>query len=115
MRLIATTAVAIKTLSAVHSFGWHSNSPFSSLSTRLYQQPEWSDFDDFVGDETANLSSFFASRPPDYSACSTRQFSLGTDLILSDFVGNMGFDEGAFDNVVCRTVLIIITLHDSLF
>jgi hypothetical protein len=93
MRLTAFTAAVIQALPAVHSFGVHRNSAFSSF--RLYQQPEWSDFDDFVGDETANLSSFFASRPPDNSACSTRQFSLGADLILSDFVGNMGFEEGA--------------------
>ncbi|GAX21533.1 hypothetical protein FisN_6Hh423 [Fistulifera solaris] len=91
MRLTAFTAAVIQALPAVHSFGVHRNSAFSSF--RLYQQPEWSDFDDFVGDETANLSSFFASRPPDNSACSTRQFSLGADLILSDFVGNMGFEE----------------------
>jgi hypothetical protein len=29
----------------------------------------------------------------DLSACTSRQFSLGQDLILSDYVGNMGFDE----------------------
>jgi hypothetical protein len=29
----------------------------------------------------------------DLSACTSRQFSLGQDLVLSDYVGNMGFDE----------------------
>jgi len=29
----------------------------------------------------------------DWTAIQTRQFSLGSDIVLSDYVGNMGFDE----------------------
>jgi hypothetical protein len=29
----------------------------------------------------------------DLSGCRARQFSLGADLVLSDFAGSMGFDE----------------------
>lgn len=29
----------------------------------------------------------------DLTGCQTRQFSLGQDIVLSDYVGNMGFDE----------------------
>ena len=63
-------------------------------------EPEWtSDFDDFVqnnedGDDAYQLSSIFKSRGTrDLTAIQTRRFSLGQDLILTDFVGNMGFDE----------------------
>jgi hypothetical protein len=67
--------------------------------SRLYlgDENEWtSDFDDFQGDDedALKLSSIFKSRGQrDLSAMQTRQFSLGEDLILSNFVGNMGFDE----------------------
>jgi hypothetical protein len=68
--------------------------------TRLHlEESEWtSDFDDFVGggsaEEETLVSSFFKTRNSrDLSASSVRQFSLGEDFILSDFVGNMGFDE----------------------
>ena len=66
---------------------------------------EWSDFDGFIGgdnnsneaaekDSTASVTSFFKKRnSKDLSAASIRQFSLGQDFILVDFVGNMGFDE----------------------
>jgi len=75
---------------------------------------EWtSDFDDYVGsfdsdellfpkmlqDEEENpvsMSEIFSKKltSPDYTACRTRQFSLGRDIIVTDYVGNMGFDEG---------------------
>lgn len=73
---------------------------------------EWtSDFDDFIGDnsnasndnddndddDSLDMAKLFAdsvmAKRSDYSACQTRQFTLGTDLILSNFVGNMGFEE----------------------
>ena len=85
------------------------------------QDSEWtSDFDDYVGDagnvgnagsdyekldydddddkadenDTLNVASIFKSRGSrDLTAIQTRQFSLGEDLILADYVGNMGFDE----------------------
>jgi hypothetical protein len=45
-------------------------------------------------DESMKISSIFTSRGKrDLSATQSRLFSLGQDLILSDFVGNMGFDE----------------------
>lgn len=61
---------------------------------------EWkSDFDDFVNDDDES-SIFFAqdmltqtNAVQDLSGCQARQFSLGTDLVLSDFAGSMGFDE----------------------
>lgn len=65
----------------------------------LGEETEWtSDFDDFLQsgdrDDTFQLSSIFKSRGTrDLTAIQTRQFSLGQDLILADFVGNMGFDE----------------------
>ena len=61
---------------------------------------EWkSDFDDFVNDGESSL--FFneaqVTTPTDafddLSGCKSRQFSLGLDLVLSDFAGSMGFDE----------------------
>jgi len=60
---------------------------------------DWtSDFDDFSiddADDSFEISKIFADRvtPADLSACQSRQFSLGQDLVLSDYVGNMGFDE----------------------
>lgn len=64
----------------------------------LGKETEWtSDFDDFLqsgDDDLFQLSSIFKSRAPrDLTAIQTRLFSLGQDLILVDFVGNMGFDE----------------------
>ena len=55
-----------------------------------------SDFDDFLSndDDDVKLSSIFKTRGTrDLSAIQTRQFSLGQDLVLSNFVGKMGFDE----------------------
>lgn len=70
----------------------------SSSPYTLRFAAEWtSDFDDFVDEdeETAlDFAQIFQNRPPDYTAIQTRQFSLGQDLILVDYVGNMGFDEG---------------------
>ena len=66
---------------------------------------EWtSDFDDFLqsddddssssSSDSLKISSIFKSRSArDLSGTQTRQFSLGPDIILSDFVGKMGFDE----------------------
>lgn len=45
-------------------------------------------------DDTFDISKFKnRATSIDLSACTSRQFSLGQDLILSDYVGNMGFDE----------------------
>lgn len=75
----------------------------STLSLNLSSDDdniEWtSDFDDFIQEnegegDALKISSIFKSRSTrDLSAIQTRQFSLGPDLILSDFVGKMGFDE----------------------
>lgn len=82
---------------------------------------EWSDFDDlgFSGtssnsasrkfvpgdDDKIDANAVVAPLPDfakllqersgtiDWTAIQTRQFSLGQDFILSDYVGNMGFDE----------------------
>jgi hypothetical protein len=45
-------------------------------------------------DDTFDISKFKArATSVDLSACTSRQFSLGQDLVLSAYVGNMGFDE----------------------
>ena len=59
---------------------------------------EWtSDFDDFIGGDDSSDSYDFSKlvqeRTVDYTACQTRQFSLGSDFVLSNYVGNMGFEE----------------------
>jgi hypothetical protein len=67
---------------------------------------EWSDFDDlgYTPNSETEFSSSNESLPSfqqqlqersktDLTAIRTRQFRLGRDLILSDYVGNMGFDE----------------------
>lgn len=77
---------------------------FAHLSINKHVRPlrssEWkSDFDDFVNDGEASL--FFSEDQfttptdafDDLSGCKSRQFSLGFDLVLSDFAGSMGFDE----------------------
>ena len=84
---------------------------FASIPTRRAAQQsdvvrlsaQWeSDFDDFRidddDDEDAQLfSSLMAAQMKkssrDLSACKVRQFSLGEDIALTDFVGSMGFDE----------------------
>ena len=77
--------------------------PCLSLQSTNDNDDVWfSDFDDFVGDtvEDAEEDSYAISKllqtavsPTDLTACQTRQFSLGQDLILSDYIGNMGFQE----------------------
>lgn len=61
------------------------------------EDSEWtSDFDDFFqnDDDAVKISSIFKTRGTrDLTAIQTRQFSLGKDLVLADYVGNMGFDE----------------------
>jgi hypothetical protein len=68
---------------------------------------EWtSDFDDFIGDggenennddDNGSLSAFLSKSSRggnrDLTAVQTRLFSLGEDLIVNDYVGNMGFEE----------------------
>lgn len=58
---------------------------------------EWtSDFDGFGDDDddSMKISSIFKSRGArDLSAIQTRLFSLGEDLVLSQFLGNLGFEE----------------------
>jgi len=55
------------------------------------------DFDDddfFEDDEDALLfSQITQKQQKDLSGCSTRQFNLGYDLIISDYVGSLGFEE----------------------
>jgi serine/threonine protein kinase len=53
------------------------------------------DDNDNDGDDKFDISKLFRDRATsiDLSACQSRQFSLGQDLILSDYVGSMGFDE----------------------
>lgn len=78
--------------------------PRPSTLTRLSMNKEWtSDFDEFLeidddddkDDDSFEIAKIFRDRvaPADLSACQSRQFSLGQDLVLSDYVGNMGFDE----------------------
>ena len=81
----------------------------------MTSESEWtSDFDDFIGgnrdepldydddddDEpksktsSTSLSDFLAkSASRDLTGVTTRLFSLGQDLIVNDYVGNMGFEE----------------------
>lgn len=54
--------------------------------------------DDIVPDGDSQLTNFaqlFQERSGsiDWTAIQTRQFSLGRDLLLTEYVGNMGFDE----------------------
>jgi hypothetical protein len=71
----------------------------SSSASHLGEETEWtSDFDDFEqgssAADAAQLSSIFKGRSRrDLTCTQTRLFSLGQDLVLADFVGNMGFDE----------------------
>eukprot|EP00980_Cylindrotheca_fusiformis_P015872 scaffold4637_cov128-Cylindrotheca_fusiformis.AAC.43 len=65
---------------------------------QLSESNEWtSDFDDFLQDDDGDMptmSSIFKSRGTrDLSGIQSRQFSLGEDLVLSNFVGKMGFEE----------------------
>lgn len=80
--------------------------PIHVLSSSKNEE-EWSDFDDFVGTNSINNNSnddeeSFAdfidllnkkSGIIDLTGCQTRLFSLGTDLVLSNYIGSMSFDE----------------------
>jgi hypothetical protein len=66
----------------------------------LSAKKEWSDFDDFVGSSIDSGESFDfvdllnkKSGVVDLTGCQTRLFSLGPDLVLSNYVGSMSFDE----------------------
>jgi len=85
-------------LLAFHSLERASRSVRYISSLNLGSDSEWtSDFDDYLQDgesDAFKLSNIFKSRGVrDLTGTQTRQFSLGKDLILTDFVGNMGFDE----------------------
>lgn len=72
--------------------------PFVATKQLASSKEEWTgDFDGFVGDDNTSLSDFLAEsrlgRNRDLTAVQTRLFSLGEDLIINDFVGNLGFDE----------------------
>ena len=83
--------------------------PLHPISLASFKEEWTSDFDDFIGgerqdreldyddDNNDSLSNFLtqASRGSnrDLSAVQTRLFSLGEDLIINDYVGNMGFEE----------------------
>lgn len=60
---------------------------------------EYSDFEDFVGDDQddsllfSDLFEAQAKTTDDLSGCQSRQFLLGGDIMLTDFAGSMGFDE----------------------
>lgn len=53
------------------------------------------DDDDFWDDEDSELifSATQNQQKKDFSGCSVRQFNLGYDIILSDYVGSLGFEE----------------------
>ena len=53
------------------------------------------DDDDFWEDEDSELifSATQNQQKKDFSGCSIRQFNLGYDIILSDYVGSLGFEE----------------------
>lgn len=51
--------------------------------------------DDDDNDSTLDLTNLLLRRRTmDYSATQSRLFSLGPDMIITDYVGSMGFDEG---------------------
>ena len=71
---------------------------FRSLEARTWEDEPLEieeDDDDDENDLTSQkLSSVFQKRSMrDLTGTQTRQFSLGQDLILADYVGNLGFDE----------------------
>jgi hypothetical protein len=95
----------------------------TTTTTRLRQQSpgkdeplEYNDFDDFIGDSFDSESKFTAGDKiekdedvpdtsekteavvvpqlvPDRSACRTRRFSLGREVILDRYLGTLGFEE----------------------
>jgi hypothetical protein len=54
-----------------------------------------SDFEGGDDDDSFEFAKLYAQRvtPTDLSGVQTRQFSLGPDLVLSTYLGNMGFEE----------------------
>jgi hypothetical protein len=77
---------------------------------------EWtSDFEGFVGDDNTSLSDFLAESREgsnrDLTAVQTRLFSLGVDLIVNDFIGNMGFDEGMYYSLTRNIICIVFTIY----
>jgi hypothetical protein len=77
---------------------------------------EWtSDFDGFVGDDNTSLSDFLAESREgnnrDLTAVQTRLFSLGEDLIINDFIGDMGFDEGMYYSLTRNIICIVFTIY----
>ena len=56
---------------------------------------EYDDDDFFFEDEDSDLifSATQNQQNKDFSGCSVRQFNLGYDIILSDYVGSLGFEE----------------------
>lgn len=85
--------------------------PVASSQCLRAEETEWtSDFDDYIpaskggaddpesssssSSAAPTIGSIFQSRKArDWSGVETRQFSLGEDLVLANFVGKMGFDE----------------------
>lgn len=52
------------------------------------------DDDDFFNDEDAEMfAQITQKQQKDLSGCSVRQFNLGYDIVISDFVGSLGFEE----------------------
>lgn len=95
MRLTAATLWIVPAVAFMPGLGIRRSGSLASS--------EWkSDFDDFISDDDNEESMFFSAeelfteqtkKMEDLSGCQSRQFSLGEDLILSDFAGSMGFDE----------------------
>ena len=69
--------------------------PSSCLWMNSNDPLEYDDDDFFFEDEDADLifSATQNQQNKDFSGCSVRQFNLGYDIILSDYVGSLGFEE----------------------
>ena len=104
------TALSLSSSSSEENTEWTSDfgdfvpgSDGSDMSFRSLEGRTWEDEpleieeddDDDENDLTSQkLSSVFQKRSiRDLTGTQTRQFSLGQDLILADYVGNLGFDE----------------------
>lgn len=80
----------------------HRGSDRRHTGTTCIAASDWTDGDLFDGDSNnidgVDFASLLQERSGnlDYTAIQTRQFSLGTDLVVTDYVGNMGFDEGKY-------------------
>ena len=70
-----------------------SNVDFAKLLLEKQQQSQQQGSSSTAQISTAEFSSAKNSLYIDYTAIQTRQFSLGQDVILSDYVGTMGFQE----------------------